>query len=445
MPGRTDLDERVEGRRRLRRARGQHAFDLELAERREAGRRADGIGDLGEDVVRVRVAGVDERRVARRVVRLQAVDADQLGADADVGVAAAQQLGMEVGPLRVDVVAGGDVEPLEHDGAVEVGGLRRPPHDDARPVRRRRQRCVRPERGECGGADVVAGRHAFDEELVLDVVERRQQAGRRGAEGVALHAGHRGPRDGRVGDRTHVGACVGRSGDDRGAQRRAGGDAVPPPYPRRLPMPRPTRSRDAAGRPTRQRVVDAAADVFAERGYEGTTVAHVAEKAGLTTGSIYLHFAGKAELLAEAIVSISRQQDVHTAAMRGEPDVKPGLRRDFLDDAWRWIDPAVAEERAVALEAHTAGRRDEELRRHLAAIDEERLDAVTEVITTLQDQGVIDRAVDARALATWFMLVPLGAAQLEAVGITMPSRRAWQGVVERVLLAMLAPPTTNGN
>lgn len=203
-------------------------------------------------------------------------------------------------------------------------------------------------------------------------------------------------------------------------------------------MPRPTRSADAAGRSTRERVVDAAATVFSERGYDGTTVAHVADRAGLTTGSIYLHFAGKADLLAEAIETITRAQDVHTSALRQEPGVRPGLRRDFLDDAWRWVAPANADERVVAMEAHAACRRDEELAERLAAIDDERIAEVVAVIAELQRQGVIDRGVDARALAVWFVLVPLGAALLEAAGVELPGRKAWMSVVERVLGGMLA-------
>src|SRR5687768_15974032 len=108
--------------------------------------------------------------------------------------------------------------------------------------------------------------------------------------------------------------------------------------------------------------------------------------------------------------------------MRGAPGVRPGLSTDFLDESWRWVDPAMADERAVALEAHTACRRDDDLRRRLAVVDEERIDTVTQVITGLQAQGVIYPGVDARALAVWFVLVPLGAAQLEAAGIDLPSR-----------------------
>ena len=52
---------------------------------------------------------------------------------------------------------------------------------------------------------------------------------------------------------------------------------------------------------TRQALVAAAAEVFAEKGYERAGVAEIARRAGLTTGAIYSRFSGKAELLLEAI------------------------------------------------------------------------------------------------------------------------------------------------
>ena len=49
------------------------------------------------------------------------------------------------------------------------------------------------------------------------------------------------------------------------------------------------------------RLLDAAAEVFAERGYEGAGVAEIARRAGVTTGAIYSRFTGKADLLAAAL------------------------------------------------------------------------------------------------------------------------------------------------
>jgi AcrR family transcriptional regulator len=54
---------------------------------------------------------------------------------------------------------------------------------------------------------------------------------------------------------------------------------------------------------TRQRLLDAATDVFLEKGYDGTRVAEIARRAGLTTGAIYGNFESKAELLTAALAA----------------------------------------------------------------------------------------------------------------------------------------------
>ena len=46
-------------------------------------------------------------------------------------------------------------------------------------------------------------------------------------------------------------------------------------------------------------IFDAAVELLAERGYAGCSVAAVAAKAGIATGSVYRHFPSKAELVAE--------------------------------------------------------------------------------------------------------------------------------------------------
>src|SRR5215469_7084979 len=47
----------------------------------------------------------------------------------------------------------------------------------------------------------------------------------------------------------------------------------------------------------RERLEDAALDLFVENGYEETTVAQIAERAGLNRATFFRHFADKREVL----------------------------------------------------------------------------------------------------------------------------------------------------
>lgn len=57
--------------------------------------------------------------------------------------------------------------------------------------------------------------------------------------------------------------------------------------------------RDQVAALKRERTIEAAVDLFYERGYENTTLDAVAERLGVTKPFIYAHFGSKAELLAE--------------------------------------------------------------------------------------------------------------------------------------------------
>jgi AcrR family transcriptional regulator len=52
---------------------------------------------------------------------------------------------------------------------------------------------------------------------------------------------------------------------------------------------------------TRQRILDVAAKLFAERGYAGTSVRDIAKELGIANPSIYHHFKSKADVLVELL------------------------------------------------------------------------------------------------------------------------------------------------
>ena len=56
----------------------------------------------------------------------------------------------------------------------------------------------------------------------------------------------------------------------------------------------------------RERLVVAAVDLFTEQGYDATTVAQIAERAGLTKSTFFRHFPDKRELLVAGQEALSR-------------------------------------------------------------------------------------------------------------------------------------------
>jgi len=67
------------------------------------------------------------------------------------------------------------------------------------------------------------------------------------------------------------------------------------------PSPISTSKRAAQGRATRDQLIEVATRLFAERGYEDTSIEAVLSAAGVSRGALYHHFAGK-DALFEAVV-----------------------------------------------------------------------------------------------------------------------------------------------
>src|SRR5262245_40558294 len=91
----------------------------------------------------------------------------------------------------------------------------------------------------------------------------------------------------------------------------------------RRPVRRAARRARAHGEESRDRIVDAAASIAGERGYEGTSIALVSERSGLPASSIYWHFQDKDHLIAAVI---ERRFHAWLEGMRGWLPQRPGAR-----------------------------------------------------------------------------------------------------------------------
>ncbi len=68
-------------------------------------------------------------------------------------------------------------------------------------------------------------------------------------------------------------------------------------------------------RSKRQAIIEAARSIFAQKGYEDTTIAEIAEAAGVAVGTIYLYFRNKREIY----TSVSLAVEVSIAAVIEDP------------------------------------------------------------------------------------------------------------------------------
>ena len=108
--------------------------------------------------------------------------------------------------------------------------------------------------------------------------------------------------------------------------------------------------------PTRERILEAALELFATHGYEATSTAQIEEAAGLSprSGALYKHFRSKGELLEVALAR--RMQAITVLPERLDLGPLSDLRSELTLIA-RWGLAELARERELALIAMKEGHR----------------------------------------------------------------------------------------
>ncbi len=76
-------------------------------------------------------------------------------------------------------------------------------------------------------------------------------------------------------------------------------------------------------RDTKERILDAALELFARCGYLGTSMSDIAKQLGITKAALYKHYASKQEIL-DRIVERMNEMDRERAREYEMPEAEPG-------------------------------------------------------------------------------------------------------------------------
>lgn len=88
-----------------------------------------------------------------------------------------------------------------------------------------------------------------------------------------------------------------------------------------------------SARPDKRRVIlDAAAPIFGDEGYERASIDAIAAAAGVSKPTIYSYFGGKEQLFRESIADSAVQQNADALAVIQRLDVAPGRWRSSLHE-----------------------------------------------------------------------------------------------------------------
>ena len=180
--------------------------------------------------------------------------------------------------------------------------------------------------------------------------------------------------------------------------------------------------------PLRAQLLDAAARVFAEKGYFGARVVDIVRAAGLSSGAVYGRFDSKEALLMEAVLS---QVDEHAVGLRfqgrtvGEIVMDTSRSAGALDDV-----------EATQLEAFVAARREPKV---AAAIAEARARWRATIGELLIQQAVAEGAApdaDFDSIIYFLEALNLGLLVQRGAGQPPPDPEAWTRFLGRVIRSM---------
>jgi AcrR family transcriptional regulator len=184
---------------------------------------------------------------------------------------------------------------------------------------------------------------------------------------------------------------------------------------------------------TRDRLLEAAADAFAERGYDGTRVADIAAAAGVSNGAMYAHFASKADLLVGALRTHGRRLLADLFAADPNRSIT-----DLLLVIGRWLPRRRDARGYLIVEALVAARRDEDVARPMRDYVGERAGWLADLMRVAQQDGDIDPDLSPDALAHFCLLLAMGSA------LVTPDQHAvddaeWAALLGRVVAALASP------
>lgn len=114
------------------------------------------------------------------------------------------------------------------------------------------------------------------------------------------------------------------------------------PPPGKVGRPRASAEKSHTGVSSRQQILDAAAALFSEVGFSGASTRAIADRVGIRQQSLYYHFAGKEEILAELL----------SGSVRPSIDFVEGIEAQVPDE----ISPAGALFALARIDAQTLRR-----------------------------------------------------------------------------------------
>ena len=177
--------------------------------------------------------------------------------------------------------------------------------------------------------------------------------------------------------------------------------------------------------PIRNQLLDAAARVFAAKGYSGTKIQDIVKEAGLSTGVVYGRFKSKDDLLRNAVLA-QRRRFAHMDSLEGikvADVIRHGasLRHELTD------------EEAMRLEAFVTARREPDIATAVVQAQHDWRAAIQPLVDAALEDGTVAEGVDPEAVIYFVRTMNLGLLLQRAAGLDVPDPSTWNDLVNRIV------------
>ena len=194
-------------------------------------------------------------------------------------------------------------------------------------------------------------------------------------------------------------------------------------------------------RQTRDALVQAAAEVFAERGFHGASLDEVAAVAGFTKGAVYSNFKGKDDLFLAVLES---RYESGMAALYDTLDASTGNPEEQLPDFVEYISSQFNDEvetwGVLSQEFFLYAMRNPEAKAKLAAMERADVDGVAQVIAAERKRHGIEVAEPPEHQARIVVALTRGLFNMRLVDRASVDEPLLESVMAFIGRAMLPPP-----
>jgi AcrR family transcriptional regulator len=172
---------------------------------------------------------------------------------------------------------------------------------------------------------------------------------------------------------------------------------------------------------TRNALVDAAAEVFARRGFQAASLDEIAEAAGFTRGAIYSNFGGKDDLML-AVVEQHSQSLIGAFSSAMDTEAAPDQRAAVAAALWKDIVRRDRNLVALWLEFRLYALRNPQFRRRLAEVERQQVAEIVRMIEREVEDLGITMKMPAEDMAEIMNAWSIGLSELAAVDLENASR-----------------------